>query len=352
MRYHHAIYSAASHAKDTDNKIRRTDFPTVFSNLGVDLVLQGHDHVYSRSYEIKNGAKANRDEQPGQNEVFVGEGGVIYLTANSASGSKYYDLTAPDSSGTSGPGNGADPLNPGSYWYNSVQNQEHVRTYTKVQVRNDQLVVETLRSSTCDAPNAAVELHKVSWCGPANGTQAVPAVGTVVDSVTIHPYHGAASEDLAVAVPGLPAGEFSWTIDGTNRLVDLGTASEQNLAYFQAFGALNPVTITDTRGALAPWAVSAQVSAFTDGSKSFSGKYLGWTPKVVQAGSGAVAATAVASGYDAGDGLSVGQTLGSAPQGHTRGTAKLGADLDLKVPSESVQSGTYRATLTLTALAS
>ena len=44
---------------------RRLDFPTAFSNLGVDLVLQGHDHSYSRSYAIKNGQKANAAEQPG-----------------------------------------------------------------------------------------------------------------------------------------------------------------------------------------------------------------------------------------------------------------------------------------------
>ena len=64
--------------------------------------------------------------------MFAGPGGVIYVTANSASGSKYYDITKPDNSGTSGAGNGADPLNPDNYWYNSVQNQEHVRSYVKV----------------------------------------------------------------------------------------------------------------------------------------------------------------------------------------------------------------------------
>ncbi|MFK5004497.1 hypothetical protein, partial [Klebsiella pneumoniae] len=85
---------------------------------------------YSRSYEIKNGAKANPNEQPGDDEVFEGPGGVVYVTANSASGSKYYDITEPvTGDATSGAGNGADPLNPSSYWYNSVQNQEHVRTY-------------------------------------------------------------------------------------------------------------------------------------------------------------------------------------------------------------------------------
>ncbi len=210
--YHHAIYSPAAHAKDGDAKVRRNDFPTAFSNLGVDLVLQGHDHAYSRSYSIKNGAKENPAEQPGATEVFPGPGGVIYVTSNSASGSKYYDITTPDAGGTNGP----DPLNPGSYWYNSVQNQEHVRNYTKVKVRNDKLVVETVRSSaSANAP-----------------------VGSLVDTVTVHPYHGN-DQQIQVNVPTGAPGEFGWTIDGYNGLVDLGTAQEVNGEYFAASGTIN-----------------------------------------------------------------------------------------------------------------
>jgi hypothetical protein len=347
--YHHAIYSPADHAKDADNKIRRTDFPATFSKLGVDLVLQGHDHSYSRSYEIKDGAKANAAETPKQNEVFVGEGGVIYLTANSASGSKYYDITAPDNSGTSGAGNGADPLNPGSYWYNSVQNQEHVRNYTKVSVQRDQLVVTTLRSGTCAVPNAAVELGKVSWCGPDSGATAAQPVGSVVDSVTIHPNHGN-GQDIQVDVPDAPAGEFGWTINGKNGLVDLGVAQDHDGQYYEATGAINPIKVTDTRRTLAPWSISASVGKFQDGDKKFSGQYLGWTPKVVTAGAGATAGQAVESGINGGQGLSVSRSLGLAGQGHEKGTGVLGADLDLKLPN-SVDKGSYRATLTITALA-
>lgn len=348
--YHHAIYSAASHAKDSDNKVRRVDFPTVFSNLGVDLVLQGHDHVYTRSYEIKNGEKANPDEQPGANEVFTGPGGVIYMTANSASGSKYYDITNPDSSGTSGAGNGADPLNPSSYWYNSVQNQEHVRSYVKVQVKKDKLVVEGIRSGTCAAPNAAVERNNVSWCGPDSGATAAQPVGSIIDSVTIHPNYGD-GQQIQVDVPEAAPGEFGWTINGHNGLVDLGTAVDHEGQYFEATGQINPITVTDTRRSQAPWSISASVSDFKDGAKTFSGKHLGWTPKVVTPGAGATAGTSVASGINGGDGLSVSRGLGAGAQGHDRGTGVLGADLDLKVPS-AVDKGSYRATLTITALSS
>ncbi|MCX6502725.1 MAG: metallophosphoesterase family protein [Microbacterium sp.] len=347
--YHHSIYSAADHAKDSDNKVRRVDFPTTFSNLGVDLVLQGHDHVYTRSYEIKDGAKANADEQPGANDVFVGEGGVIYMTANSASGSKYYDITAPDTSGTSGAGNGADPLNPQNYWYDSVENQEHVRSYVKVQVKADELVVEGIRSGTCDAPNAAVELGKVGWCGTEGSMTPVAGVGTVIDSVTIHPFHGD-GEEIQVDVPAAAPGEFGWTIDGQNGLVDLGTAQETTEGSFEATGEINPISVSDTRSSLAPWSLTAVVGDFTDGGKTFSGSYLGWTPKVLTAGAGAVAGAPVASGFVGGTGLSVSRVLGSGAQGHEKGQALLGADLDLKLPA-GTDKGSYRATLTVTALA-
>lgn len=346
LTYHHSIYSPADHAKDSDNKVRRVDFPTTFSKLGVDLVLQGHDHSYSRSYEIKNGQKANPDEKPGEAQLYPGPGGVIYVTANSASGSKYYDITKPDSSGTSGAGNGADPLNPDSYWYNSVQNQEHVRTYVKVQVRNDQLVVQNVRSGTCAAPNSSVE--KGNWCN--NTSQAQP-VGSVVDDFTVHNYHGD-GQDIQVNVPNAAPGEFGWTIDGNNGLVDLGTAVEQGGDHFQASGRINPISVSDTRRSLAPWSIAAGVSDFTDAGKTFSGSYLGWSPRVLQNGAGAEAGDSVASGYtDQGKGLSVSRGLGSADQGHTRGTAKLGADLGLTIP-DSVEKGSYQATLTITALSS
>ena len=344
--YHHAIYSPADHAKDGDNKVRRVDFPTAFSKLGVDLVLQGHDHSYSRSYLNKNGAKADPSELPGASDVFAGPGGVLYVTGNSASGSKYYDITKPDSSGTSGAGNGADPLNPDNYWYNSVQNQEHVRSYVKVEVRSDKLVVANLRSGTCAAPNAAVE-HG-SWC---NNTESNQPVGSVVDKVTIHPYH-ADGQDIQVNVPNAAPGEFGWTIDGYNGLVDLGTAVEHNGDYFEAAGKINPIVVSDSRRSLAPWSISASVGDFRDADKSFSGGYLGWTPYVLDAGAGAQASGSVPSAYDDhGQGLSVSRGLGWGEQGHPRGSAKLGADLDLKIPG-SVEKGGYRATLTITALSS
>ena len=183
--YHHSIYSPADHANDTDNQKRRQDFPKAFSQLGVDLVLQGHDHSYSRSYVIEDGVKQHPGERPGATNVFEGPGGVIYVTGNSASGSKYYPLSDPDI--TKDPNYGPDPLNPDNHWANSVENQENVRSYVKVKVRNHHLSVENIRSGTCVAPNAAFEVGNVTWCGPNKGASPALPVGSRVDKVVIHP---------------------------------------------------------------------------------------------------------------------------------------------------------------------
>ncbi|QAY62737.1 metallophosphoesterase family protein [Xylanimonas allomyrinae] len=309
VAFHHSIYSPGPHATDSDVADRRNVWPTLFSDLGIDLVLQGHDHSYARSYLIRNGEKADAAEQPGADQVVAGPGGVLYVTSNSSSGSKYYDLQ------------------PQGFWWLSASNQEKVRNYTAVEVKDEAITVKTLRSQ-------------------ANGDE--KPVNSVVDQVTLRRAEQA-DQRLQVEVPKGQPGEFAWSIDGGNGLVDLGTAVESG-DHFVASGAINPITVTDTRRSGAAWSVSAQVSDFTSGESTFAGSNLGWTPRLAQPGGGATAGAKVVSGFDdGGAGLSVSSTLASAVAGHDRGTGRLGADLDLKVPGD-VADGTYTATLTLTAL--
>lgn len=167
---------------------------------------------------------------------------------------------------------------------------------------------------------------------------------------TTEPEPDGERQDIAVVVPEpqVEPGEFVWSIDGSNDLVDLGTAV-QNGDHYAASGAINPVRVTDTRAEAPAWSVSAQVSDFSTGTTTFDGKYLGWTPAVTENEGGAVPGAAVASGFDSGNGLKDSATLGSATAGHTLGFSLLGADLQLKLPV-SVGAGSYTATLTLTAL--
>ncbi|RCX15403.1 purple acid phosphatase-like protein [Fontibacillus phaseoli] len=55
-----------------------SDWVPVFDEFGVDLVLQGHNHEYSRSFPLKNGEIAGQGE------------GAVYVVTN-ASGSKFND---------------------------------------------------------------------------------------------------------------------------------------------------------------------------------------------------------------------------------------------------------------------
>jgi 3',5'-cyclic AMP phosphodiesterase CpdA len=91
---HKSIYSSADHALDEDVLAFRDGLVPTFDELDVDAVLMGHDHVYVRTYQMK------ADQVVGEisyNEegAAVDPDGTVYLTGNSASDSKYYDMQDP-----------------------------------------------------------------------------------------------------------------------------------------------------------------------------------------------------------------------------------------------------------------
>jgi 3',5'-cyclic AMP phosphodiesterase CpdA len=58
----------------------RSAWVPVFDEIGVDLVLQGHDHNYSRSFPMKN------------NNIMMADKGTVYITGNTG-GVKFYPAT-------------------------------------------------------------------------------------------------------------------------------------------------------------------------------------------------------------------------------------------------------------------
>ena len=141
---HQDIYGSGLDHSDTDGMILRTQLTPIFDQYDIDVVLQGHDHTYSRTkllygdgqthgtyefrlkedgsdYDWDNAHNTQTDEQiplypedeAGQakhdafqsdNECYTIEDvegntvtnpqGILYMTANSASGSKFYELIA------------------------------------------------------------------------------------------------------------------------------------------------------------------------------------------------------------------------------------------------------------------
>ena len=130
VTFHHSIYSTASHESDNDIIQRRAELAPVFTELGIDVVLMGHDHVYTRSY-MMNGTDpvVPADGTVPESVTDPAEGEVLYVTANSASGSKYYSIHNKD------------------FPYAAVMNQESTPNITNVEVTDSSFAITTYRTT-------------------------------------------------------------------------------------------------------------------------------------------------------------------------------------------------------------
>ncbi|NUU60761.1 S-layer homology domain-containing protein [Paenibacillus agri] len=85
---HKSPYSVASHTKDADVLFYRTQLTKVFDELGIDMVIGGHDHTYTRSYQMLNNEPLT-DIVPDANGEVKDPGGTLYLITNAAGNKKY-----------------------------------------------------------------------------------------------------------------------------------------------------------------------------------------------------------------------------------------------------------------------
>jgi len=86
---HHSLYSEADHMTDPDVIDRRANYGPVFDRYHIDLVLQGHDHAYTRTFPIRGGKPLTGDVPDAAGTL--DPKGIVYVTFNSGSGSKFYD---------------------------------------------------------------------------------------------------------------------------------------------------------------------------------------------------------------------------------------------------------------------
>lgn len=86
VTHHKSTQTVAKHAADSDiENYVDAGFEQVMDEFDVDFVLGGHDHVYSRSYVLKDGQRnAERLDD------FHDPDGTIYLTGNCCSDMQYY----------------------------------------------------------------------------------------------------------------------------------------------------------------------------------------------------------------------------------------------------------------------
>lgn len=185
---HQDIYGSAEHSNEPEITNLRYSLVPIFEANDVDIVLTGHDHAYSRSKLLKGGQSTyeytddefdemlDRDLDAGENpegrfvapaniqddtddpaeqkyleylysvmdadaveeltdsqEVAVNPQGIMYLTAGSSSGSKYYDLV------------------PRQQTYIANRWQQDVPTYSIIDITETTLTLNTYRTDTDEA---------------------------------------------------------------------------------------------------------------------------------------------------------------------------------------------------------
>lgn len=80
---HKAAYSQGSHYKDKDVCAIREQLSTLMPELDIDIVFQGHDHVYMRTGSLVNNEKTAYDK------IYLNYDGNVYRTQDSPEGTSY-----------------------------------------------------------------------------------------------------------------------------------------------------------------------------------------------------------------------------------------------------------------------
>ena len=182
---HQDIYGSGEHSNEPDIVELRYKLVPIFEENDIDVVLTGHDHTYARSEILKGGVKDSStflteeefeeffdiefesdytelvedekylnylesigDKNAIQSDLIVkGENiynpeGILYITANSASGSKYYNNV------------------PRQQAYIASRWQEDVPTFSAISVDNVSLSISTYRTDTMEKIDDTITIVK------------------------------------------------------------------------------------------------------------------------------------------------------------------------------------------------
>ena len=102
VNYHHGTYSSSNHGC---TQYVLDDWVPLFDEYGVDLVLNGHDHNYERTWPIRDGK-------------VVDEGGVIYVVAGAFFAPSYSN---------------------GNEWWTAISHHGNKQNYMVIEVSGDKL---------------------------------------------------------------------------------------------------------------------------------------------------------------------------------------------------------------------
>lgn len=219
LTFHRSIYSVGPHALSDGADIRK-DFAPILAEIdGIDMVLAGHDHTYARTH-LMDGLDIASEETTtapeGHDQVHPEEGELLYITANSSSGSKYYSMVPRVS----------------TPWA-AVRDQSNTPTTANVAVGECSITTTTIRVDNGE------QIDKVELVKDKTAPEiATPGDATIPVGAEFDPLDGVDATDACGEL-----NEDGITVEGT---VDTTTPGAYDLAYTATDVAGNTATATRT----------------------------------------------------------------------------------------------------------
>lgn len=219
LTFHRSIYSVGPHALTDGADIRR-DFAPILAEIdGIDMVLAGHDHTYARTH-LMDGMDVASEETTtapdGHDQLHPEDGELLYITANSSSGSKYYDMV-PEIS---------------TPWA-AVRDQSKTPTTANVEVGECSITTTTVRVDNSE------QIDKVELVKDKTAPElTTPGDVTVEVGADFDPLEGVDASDACGEL-----NEDGITVEGT---VDTATPGTYDLAYAATDVAGNTASATRT----------------------------------------------------------------------------------------------------------
>ncbi|MCG7297360.1 fibronectin type III domain-containing protein [Corynebacterium afermentans] len=144
---HQAPFSQGTHYTDDDVVRLREQLTPKLSEAGVDLVLSGHDHIYTRTHLMNGFDPVIPEGAAKSGDVLIPEDNeVLYLTSTTATGGKYYDFQ--DESGETYPNIREERARDLAHDSTARWRQDYNPDYTNIEVSPTELKLTTYNINT------------------------------------------------------------------------------------------------------------------------------------------------------------------------------------------------------------
>lgn len=185
---HHAFFSQGDHYLDSDVKLLRESLAPVFSEVGVDAVLSGHDHIYTRTHLMNGTTPVTPAQAPARGDrLSPGEGEVLYLTTTTAGGGKYYDFA--DEQGKAYPKARMEHIDPSlPHASTAFRRQDYNPDYMRVDVSNNELTFTTYNANDPSVVDKVTLINRDPKTAlPADATSAAAPTAAPTTAATTAP---------------------------------------------------------------------------------------------------------------------------------------------------------------------